>query len=160
MKLWAGSIAVHIFDQAFLRRCSTRAETLPYHVAHKKVPYLDPEGRLVEPDQPNAYKFERFIFDLLPFAQNAIVCEVDPADGFCALKNAAPAPAETEAHVRDAISNLHRRWLQEAGVHIADDIHVEISPLLAVDEQQVKQNFEAGSQVLEDHYFGPEYAKS
>ena len=97
LKLWAGSIAVHIFDLAFLRKCSTRAETLPYHVAHKKVPFLDVEGKLVEPGQPNAYKFERFIFDLLPFSQNAIVCEVDPADGFCALKNAAPAPAENRS---------------------------------------------------------------
>ena len=107
LKLWAGSIAVHVFDLAFLEQSSGEAETLPFHRAHKKVPFVNASGELVSPEQPNATKFERFIFDLLPFAQNAIVCEVDARDGFCALKNAPPATAETEAHVREAISDLH-----------------------------------------------------
>ena len=42
------------------------AAGLPFHVAHKKVAYVDAAGRRVEPREPNALKFERFIFDLMP----------------------------------------------------------------------------------------------
>jgi UDP-N-acetylglucosamine/UDP-N-acetylgalactosamine diphosphorylase len=58
---WAGSIAVHVFSVAFLERALALGDALPFHVAHKKVPHLDDAGRLIEPKQPNALKFERFI---------------------------------------------------------------------------------------------------
>ena len=153
LKLWAGSIAVHIFSVDFLQRCSSRAETLPFHRARKKVPFVDSSGDLVKPAQPNATKFERFIFDLLPFAKNSIVCEVDAGDGFCALKNAPPAPAETEEHVRQAISDLHCRWLKQAKVEVSGGVKVEISPLYAVDEESVKEKFDAGTRIEQDTYF-------
>lgn len=38
-------------------------QELPYHSAHKKVNYYDENGNLVEAKEPNAYKFEQFIFD-------------------------------------------------------------------------------------------------
>ncbi len=38
LKLWAGSIAVHVFETSFLRRASADADALPLHLAHKKVP--------------------------------------------------------------------------------------------------------------------------
>ena len=137
LKFWAGSIAVHVFDRDFLDRASRTADALPFHRARKKVPYVGDRGETVVPDQPNATKFERFIFDLLPTAKHAIVCEVDPADGFCAVKNAPPADSETPEHVRQAILDQHRRWLRSAGVDVADDVPVEISPLFAVDAEQV-----------------------
>ena len=95
LKLWAGSIAVHIFDLPFLLSANENADSLPFHRANKKVPFVDANGQGVKPDAPNATKFEKFIFDLMPSAKNAIVCEVDPAEGFCAVKNAPPAPSET-----------------------------------------------------------------
>ena len=76
-----------MFERSFLERASGQADALPFHHAHKKVAFVDAEGTSVKPTENNATKFERFIFDLLPSAKNAIVCEVDPADGFCAVKN-------------------------------------------------------------------------
>lgn len=153
LKLWAGSIAVHVFSVDFLQRSSDQADSLPFHRAHKKVAHLDESGCLVNPDQPNAFKFERFIFDLLPFAENAIICEVDPADGFCAVKNAPPAPAETPDHVKKAISDLHSRWLKEAGVNVESGIAVEINPLFAPDAATLKQKVEPGTTITEATYF-------
>lgn len=153
LKLWAGSIAVHVFAVDFLERCSGKAETLPFHQANKKVPFVDSSGELVHPDQPNAIKFERFIFDLLPFAKNAIVIEVDPADGFCAVKNAPPATSETPDHVRHAISDLHKRWLRLAGAQVADDVLVEINPLYAVDAETLHEKLPAGTVINETRYF-------
>jgi UDP-N-acetylglucosamine/UDP-N-acetylgalactosamine diphosphorylase len=153
LKLWAGSIAVHVFERSFLERASDRADALPFHHAHKKVAFVDSDGDLIKPTENNATKFERFIFDLLPSAQNAIVCEVDPADGFCAVKNAPPAPSETPQHVKDAIVALHTRWLQEAGLTVAEGVRVEINPMFALDIDQLKDKLPAETAVTEDRYF-------
>jgi UDP-N-acetylglucosamine/UDP-N-acetylgalactosamine diphosphorylase len=153
LKLWAGSIAVHIFSVDFLQKSSKQAETLPFHHARKIVPFVDSSGQTVKPDAANAIKFERFIFDLLPYANNAIVCEVDPADGFCAVKNAPPAPSETPDHVKAAISNLHKRWLDEAGVKVADGVKVEINPLFAPDALALKSKVSAGTTISKTTYF-------
>ncbi len=153
LKLWAGSIAVHVFDTDFLVRSHQRSETLPFHRANKCVPCLDRNGNPVRPSQPNAIKFEKFIFDLLPAAKNSIVSEVDPADGFCAVKNSAPAQAETPQHVRQAIIDLHTRWLNQAGVTVAPNIPVEINPRFAVDAEQLATRMIGATTIEQPTYF-------
>ncbi|MEM7452824.1 MAG: UDPGP type 1 family protein [Planctomycetota bacterium] len=144
LKLWAGSIAVHVFDIEFLKRSAASDESLPFHRARKKVPCVDASGNQIKPDEPNAIKFERFIFDLLPHAANAIVCEVEASEGFCAVKNAPPAPSETPEHVKAAISALHSKWLREAGARVEDGAVIEISPFYAVEPSEVASRLEAG----------------
>jgi UDP-N-acetylglucosamine/UDP-N-acetylgalactosamine diphosphorylase len=61
---WAGSVAIHMFHRAFLERSLQLKDRLPFHVARKKAEHIDDRGRPVAPAQPNALKFERFIFDL------------------------------------------------------------------------------------------------
>ncbi len=145
LELWAGSIAVHIFETEFLFQSSQSPESLPFHRAHKKVPFIDESGAMVDPAEPNATKFERFIFDLLPTAKNAIVCEVAPSEGFCAVKNAPPAASETPAHVKQAISDLHSNWLASAGVNVEPGVLVEINPLFAVDGEQLAAKVNTGA---------------
>lgn len=153
LKLWAGSIAVHIFTVDFLQRALEQADSLPFHRANKKVSYINEFGDSMVPAEPNATKFEKFIFDLLPSANNAIVCEVDPAEGFCAVKNAAPAPAETPAHVKQAISDQHRRWLEASGVTVAAGVDVEINPLFAPDVETLRTKVQPGTSVDVSTYF-------
>ena len=96
LEIWAGSIAVHVMDTALLAAAGRAWPTgLPFHIAQKKVAHVDAAGRRIEPAEPNAIKFERFIFDLMPQARNAIVVEVDPARAFAPLKNASGAKADT-----------------------------------------------------------------
>ena len=153
LKLWAGNIAVHIFSADFLNRSLADADSLPFHRANKKVPFINADGKAVTPDSPNAFKFEKFIFDLLPLAKNAIVCEVDPAEGFCAVKNAPPATSETPQHVKEAIVALHRNWLESAGAKVADGVQVEISPMFATDREALAAKVEAGTMIESDKYF-------
>src|SRR5258708_37460049 len=63
LKLWAGNLAVHVFDAQFLDRMARQADSLPFHRAKKKTPCLDANGKHVEPTTPNSNKFERVIFD-------------------------------------------------------------------------------------------------
>ena len=152
LKLWAGSIAVHVFDLPFLVAAHDNASSLPFHRANKKVPFVDATGQQVKPDSPNATKFEKFIFDLMPSAKNVIVCEVDAAEGFCAVKNAPPAASETPEHVRQAISDLHKSWLKQCGAEVADDIKIEINPMYAVDAMQLSGKVNAGDSFGKDTF--------
>jgi UDP-N-acetylglucosamine/UDP-N-acetylgalactosamine diphosphorylase len=134
---WAGSIAVHAFAVSFLERSLALKDALPFHVAHKKVAHLDEHGVRVEPKQPNALKFERFIFDLLPHARNALVVEYPEADVFAPVKNAPGAERDTPEYVQRFMIDQHQRWLRSAGTYIADDVAVEICPLWALDAESV-----------------------
>lgn len=68
--LRAGSIANHIFRIDFLKDICNDASKLPYHVARKKIPYVDlVSGELVRPTEPNGIKLELFIFDSFPYSK-------------------------------------------------------------------------------------------
>lgn len=155
LAIWAGSIAVHVFDVAFLRRMVSKADALPFHIAHKKVEFLDARGFSHKPDAPNAYKFERFIFDLLPSAENALVVEVDPQLHFAPLKNASGAPDDTPEAVRAQMVALHRDWLEQAGVEVAKGIPVEISPLVALDADELAGKVQSGTKIDAPTYLRP-----
>lgn len=98
---------------------------------------MDDVGHLSEPNQPNALKFERFIFDLLPHAKNPFVVEYAEPDVFAPLKNAPGASRDTPEYVHEFMIAQHRKWLEAAGTHVADGVAVEISPLWALDAEAV-----------------------
>ena len=137
LEFWAGSIAVHMFSVTFLERALALKDALPFHIARKKVPYLNDEGHTVEPSESNALKFERFIFDLLPAAKNPFVVEYAEADVFAPLKNAAGASRDTPEYVHEFMMAQHRKWLRAAGTKISDDVPVEVGPLWALDAEAV-----------------------
>jgi UDP-N-acetylglucosamine/UDP-N-acetylgalactosamine diphosphorylase len=135
--LWAGSIAIHVFRVSLLKRALESAGGLPFHLAKKKVPTIDEAGQRVEPSEPNALKFERFIFDLLPMAENALVVEYAERDVFAPLKNAAGAERDTAEYVRRMMVEQHAGWLVAAGTKVAADVPEEISPVWALDATDV-----------------------
>lgn len=152
LKFWAGSIAIHAFDVAFLRRAQESDDTLPFHIAHKKAPYIDEQGNEVSPEEPNALKFEKFIFDLLPAADRPLVVEAAEEEVFAPLKNAPGAAKDTPEYVQRLLSNQHRRWLRAAGAEVSDDVAVEISPLFAPDQQGVAERLVPGARFDADTY--------
>ncbi|QDU31822.1 putative uridylyltransferase [Anatilimnocola aggregata] len=155
LKFWAGNLAVHVLDVAFLQRSAVADDALPFHVAHKKTPHIDESGKRIEPDKPNAYRFERFIFDLLNSANNALVVEADPADAFAPVKNADREPTDNAPLARQAMMALHRRWLRAAGVQIADDVPVEINPLFAASPAEIAAKLPPGTSIEQPTYFSP-----
>ena len=137
-----GSIAVHFFELAFLRRLAGNRHALPYHRAIKRVPYVDAEGQLVKPERENAYKFEMFIFDTLPLANGVLAVETERREEFEPLKNA--SGKQSLATVQQALSNLYGGWLERAGCAVprkADGdvaVPIEISPLYALDAEELQ----------------------
>lgn len=62
-------------------------QNLQYHKAHKKYSYLDENGKLVEPEEPNAYKFEYFIFDSFEFFNQISIVRGKREEDFAPVKN-------------------------------------------------------------------------
>jgi len=152
LRFWAGSIAVHVFAVEFLQRMLKLKDALPFHIANKIVPHLGEDGMRIDPDEPNALKFERFIFDLLPQAARPIVVEYAEAEVFAPLKNAPGAPKDTEAYVQQFLVDQHRGWLADAGAQVSPDVTVEISPLWALDAVGVAERVEEGMTINKPTY--------
>jgi len=135
LRFSAGSIAIHVFDPAFVERLTRGGASLPYHRALKNVPHIGARGEPVVPTEPNGVKFEMFIFDAIPKARRPLVMMVERAEEFAPIKQADAADSPTTA--RRAQVNLFGAWLEKAGVAVARDRDgnvlgtIEISPLYA-----------------------------
>jgi UDP-N-acetylglucosamine/UDP-N-acetylgalactosamine diphosphorylase len=138
----AGSPAIHVFGVEFLERVTARGTGLSFHVARKKVPHFDPRtGSTVTPTAENALKFELFVFDALPMAHRWLAMETRREEEFAPLKNA--TGADSPEAVKAAISALHRGWLERAGVRTHGH-PVEVSPLFALDAEELRSKIPAG----------------
>ena len=93
-------------------------------------------------------KFEQFIFDALPQAERWAIVETDRATEFEPLKNAVGPDSPATVHQR--MSDLFGNWLEQAGATVprrADGsipFGIEISPLFALDAQELKTKLEPG----------------
>ncbi|MGA1223274.1 MAG: UTP--glucose-1-phosphate uridylyltransferase [Phycisphaerales bacterium] len=114
----AGSIAIHAISVAFLERLTSGGElALPFHRATKKVPYwCDERKKTVEPAEPNAIKFEAFVFDALALAAKSLVMETARVEEFAPIKNASGDDSPASSH--QIQSNRNAAWLERYGVKI------------------------------------------
>lgn len=137
---WAGSIAVHCIERTFAERLTGDGVRLPYHRALKRVPHIDDAGNAVEPEAPNAVKFETFLFDALAYAERTIAVEAERAVEFAPVKNASGADSPDTA--RRALNRLYAGWIEAAGVGVPRDadgepVDLEIDPRLALDADEL-----------------------
>ena len=137
-----GSIAIHIINRAFVERLNTGGFSLPLHKAVKKIPYIDEEGNLVEPAEPNGVKLESFVFDALPLASNSIILQTLRSQEFAPAKNAAGVDSVEVA--KQMIVARAADWLESAGVSVprkpdgSADCLIEIAPGFALAKDDVK----------------------
>lgn len=147
-----GSVAIHIFSLGFLFREVSAG--LPLHQAHKKVPVCGDDGVLVKPDKPNAYKFEKFIFDALPDAKETLILEFAREDEFAPVKNAEGNDSPDTA--RAAMMEKFARWLAVCRVNVPRDaggrlaVKIEIDPVYAHDATALAARLPRGFKVTGD----------
>lgn len=80
-----GVILNYLFRERDLEALAERS--LPLHVVEKKIPYLDETGRLVKPEQPNGYKFENLVLDMIHELDSCLPYEVVREKEFAPIKN-------------------------------------------------------------------------
>ena len=115
--------AIHILRRDFIEQFAS-GEIKLYHRAEKKVVHIDETGQLVTPEQPNAVKFETFVFDALPFAKKPLILEADKEEEFSPVKNMTGIDS-LESSQQDQIKRA-KRWLEKAGHTIKAEATVEI----------------------------------
>lgn len=137
LRFQSGSVAIHLLSTEFVKKMGGGGEVLPFHRADKKISTVDASGETITPEEPNGVKFEMFVFDALPFAENPIIIEARREDEFSAVKNAKGVDSP-ESCERDQLKQF-ARWAKAAGVPVAVDgdgvpnVRFEVSPLFAVD---------------------------
>ena len=78
-------IMCNLFNMKALEKIAE--QELPYHSAHKKVNYIDEDGNLVKATEPNAYKFEQFIFDGFRYFNDITLLRGKREEDFAPIKN-------------------------------------------------------------------------
>lgn len=149
---WAANPAIHLFDVSFLLRMATESGRLPWHLARKKVPFLDETNNLVTPEKPNALKFERFIFDVLPQAERWTILPTPREEEFAPVKNKDEEKVDTPSTSRQLMCEQAARWLREAGLDVGAGVKVEISPLYALDAAELRMRVKGMARIDKDTY--------
>lgn len=81
---------------------------LPVHVVEKRIPYLAEDGTLVKPEEPNGYKFETLVVDMIRMMDNNLPFEVVREREFAPIKN---------LHGVDSLDSA-RELLQKNGIEL------------------------------------------
>lgn len=79
-------IMCNLFSLEAIEKASTKE--LKYHVAVKKIKYIDENGKLVNPTEPNCYKFEKFVFDSFGLFDEIAILRGKREEDFAPIKNA------------------------------------------------------------------------
>jgi UDP-N-acetylglucosamine/UDP-N-acetylgalactosamine diphosphorylase len=149
LKFRAGSPAIHILRRDFIEKFADSSLKLPFHRAEKKVPYINEHGETVIPEHPNAVKFETFVFDALPLAENSVILEADRAEEFSPVKNKTGVDS-LESSQADQIKKA-ASWLRRIGASVEEGAIIEISPkYCSADAIRNLGHFTAGQ-----HYYIP-----
>ena len=86
LKYGESHILCNLFNIKAIEKVSQM--NLPYHIAFKKAKYIDKDGNVVKPEEPNAYKFEAFLFDAFEALDNLAILRVKREEEFAPVKNA------------------------------------------------------------------------
>ncbi len=144
---WAGSIGIHMVDVDFGIKIGA-GDHLPWHQANKKVPYYDGKT-MIKPSEPNAVKFETFIFDALLMAERTANMEVKREHEFAPVKNA--EGVDSAVSCRELLSGYFAEWLADAGISAGSvKPEIEISPLYSLDAEELATKVKAGGVKLEN----------
>lgn len=81
-----GVILNYLFQVETLEKIMNK--NLPTHVVEKKIPYLDENGKYIKPEEPNGYKFETLVLDMIHMMDNCLSFEVEREKEFAPIKNA------------------------------------------------------------------------
>lgn len=80
-----GVILNYLFRTSEL--ASVTDDRMPLHVVKKKIPYIDESGALIKPAEPNGFKFEQLVLDMIHQLSTCLPYEVIREHEFAPIKN-------------------------------------------------------------------------
>lgn len=137
LKFRAANIVNHYYTTRYLDTIPDWVDSLPHHIARKKIPYVDlASGESKKPEKPNGIKLEQFVFDVFPkIPLDKFACmEVKREDEFSPLKNArGTGEDDPDTSKRDVLAQ-GKKWLEAVGAIVTSEeaeTGVEVSPLMS-----------------------------
>ena len=140
----AGNICQHYIRLQFLLDVVMPTLSGIYHLAKKKIPFLDVATKQsVTPAVNNGYKLEMYVFDIFPLANRFVSLNVSREEEFAPVKNEPGNLVDSPDTARQLLSDQAIHWLRAAGavVHLNNEGNslcpgsegtlVEISPMLS-----------------------------
>jgi len=139
LKFRAANIVNHYYTTRYLETIPEWMNSLPHHVAKKKIPYCDATtGEQHKPEKPNGIKLEQFVFDIFPgIPLDKFAClEVKREDEFSPLKNARGTGEDDPDTSKLDVLQQGKRWVEAAGATVVSEepaakTGVEVSPLIS-----------------------------
>lgn len=124
------NISMFSFKMDFVKKIADRYFVqFPFHKAWKAVKYLSEDGTVKMSAQPQAWKFEKFIFDLLPYADSVKALLYPRENCFAPLKNA--SGADSVVDVKQALQRFDRAIIKQlTGYEVSEDLSFELDPQL------------------------------
>lgn len=138
LKYNASHICNNGYALSFLKKIGNTY--LPFHIAKKKIPFLNDNGVVEQPQENNGMKFEMFIFDAFNLANKMGALEVLREEEFAPLKNSDEAQVDCPKTCRQMIYNQSRRWLEAVGARLDDKRSnaIEISYLMTYNGENLE----------------------
>ena len=137
------NIVNHQFHISLLEKIS--AEKLPYHIAIKKASYKNSNGNIVVPEEPNAYKFETFLFDIFSYVPDMLVYRVKREEEFAPIKNATGVDSPETA--RNLYNNYHHLTYKQNYEKWLND------PAISEEDKQELRNIAQNEDEIEDRFY-------
>ncbi len=152
-----GTTHTHLFSVEFLKELSQEEFKLPIHFHDRVTPYIDKRGRNISPKKPNSISFKTYVGDVLSQAEKVLLFPVERSEEFSPLSKS--RGDNHEALVQSDLSKLYTNWLMRAGAtqspgmnSNSNDLKVEISPLFALDAEDVGERVELPLTINSDLY--------
>ncbi len=80
-----GVILNYLFNVAELEDIMNKH--MPLHIVEKKIPYMNEAGEFIKPEEPNGYKFETLVLDMIHLLDTCLPFEVVRSREFAPIKN-------------------------------------------------------------------------
>jgi len=141
--LRAAHTCINCYSIGFLEKAASEYKT-KFHIARKKIPTIDENGKKFTPTKENGWKLEQFIFDPFEYVKEVMVFEVPREEEFSALKNPPGTKTDSPDSSRLDLSNLHKSWIKRIGGVIKEaskpeESLFEISPLISYDGEGLEE---------------------
>ncbi len=150
LRFIAGSPAIHVISRDFIEELTAGGYlNLPWHRADKKVAFLNDQGELVTPVEPNAVKLESFIFDALPLAARTMILEADREEEFAPTKNKTGVDSVESCKAMQIERDARR--LERTGVKVRRNAGGVAEPVIELSPKFIADDADAAAYCREHH---------
>lgn len=144
------NLSLFSFSMDFIKKTAVNhSSEMPLHLAFKAVKYLDSNGVSQLPEKPMAWKYEKFIFDVLAYASKVNALLYKRSECFAPLKNF--SGEDSLATVQEALQKNDQRILTEITGYPCSLLPLELSQDFYYPTQELLQKWQ-GTQVTQGGY--------